>query len=285
MTIHESEATMRQPLPVENRLSSSAARIPEQVSQSPGIVVQGRLLRSFAFTTDAAIARNTNADAILAVYPFTGDPTITQALLSAARAPLFVGVGGGTTTGPRVIQLAMIAEMQGVSGVVLNAPSPTATVYDVSRAVNVPVIATVTACNGLVDEKIDAGAAIINVAAGGKTPHVVREIKQRYPLVPLIATGGGTPDSMLETIASGADALSWTPPSIAAWQHSAMEHYRCASEGFAMPPQSRHGKHRSPSLYQDEPEALLNTRNVSAQTAASTAATGSGCESNRENRR
>lgn len=84
------------PNPIENRISSSAARVPDIISCTSGITVQGRQLHSFAFTTDAAIIRNTNADAILAVYPFTGEPVITQALLTAAQAPLFVGVGGGT---------------------------------------------------------------------------------------------------------------------------------------------------------------------------------------------
>lgn len=46
---------------------------------------------------------------------------ITQALLTVAQMPLFVGVGG-TTTGPRVAELAMVAEMQGAAGVVINAP-------------------------------------------------------------------------------------------------------------------------------------------------------------------
>ena len=135
------------PNPIENRISSSAARVPDIISCTSGITVQGRQLHSFAFTTDAAIIRNTNADAILAVYPFTGEPVITQALLTAAQAPLFVGVGGGTTTGPRVIQLAMMAEMQGAAGVVLNAPAPPSTVYDVARITNTPVIATVLTCD------------------------------------------------------------------------------------------------------------------------------------------
>lgn len=61
------------PNPIENRISSSAARVPDIISCTSGITVQGRQLHSFAFTTDAAIIRNTNADAILAVYPFTAN--------------------------------------------------------------------------------------------------------------------------------------------------------------------------------------------------------------------
>lgn len=94
------------------------------------------------------------------------------------------GVGGGTTTGPRVIQLAMMAEMQGAADVVLNAPAPSSTVYDVARVMNIPIIATVLACDGELDDKINAGAAIINVAAGRRTPNVVQQIRQRPPLHP-----------------------------------------------------------------------------------------------------
>lgn len=110
---------------IEGRLSSPNARVPAVISQHcGGITVKGHTLKSFAYTTDAAIIRNTNANAILAVYPFTGEPVITQALLTVAQMPLFVGVGGGTTTGPRVTELAMVAEMQGAAGVVINAPAP-----------------------------------------------------------------------------------------------------------------------------------------------------------------
>ena len=81
---------------VEGRLSSPNARVPEVISQHcGGITVKGHTLKSFAYTTDAVIIRNTNANAILAVYPFTGEPVITQALLTVAQMPLFVGSSCG----------------------------------------------------------------------------------------------------------------------------------------------------------------------------------------------
>ena len=185
------------PNPIENRISSSAARVPDIISCTSGITVQGRQLHSFAFTTDAAIIRNTNADAILAVYPFTGEPVITQALLTAAQAPLFVGVGGGTTTGPRVIQLAMMAEMQGAAGVVLNAPAPPSTVYDVARITNTPVIATVLTCDDELDEKIEAGASIINDVSGFRDPAMVA-VAQRSGCGCVVMHMAGEPKTMQE---------------------------------------------------------------------------------------
>ena len=100
---------------IDGNLRKSALRIPQAVYQCSGIMVFGRRIKSFAFTTDLAIVRNINADAILAVYPFTPQPIINQALLMVADIPVFVGVGGGLTQGSRVVQLAAFAEMQGAA--------------------------------------------------------------------------------------------------------------------------------------------------------------------------
>lgn len=212
--------------PIEGRLSSPAARIPTVLEQSSGITIKGRTIRSFAYTTDAAIIRNTNADAILAVYPFTGEPIITEALMKVAQAPMFVGVGGGTTTGQRVLELAMMAEMQGAAGVVLNSPASPETILSVLNVVDIPVIATVTDFDGATTQKIETGASIVNVAAGGKTAEVVAKIREQYPMVPILASGGRSETSMLETINAGANALTWTPPSAQELQRQMMEDYR-----------------------------------------------------------
>lgn len=213
-------------LPIENPLSSPDARVPAEIGLSSGLLLQGRRLRSFAYTTDVAVIHNTNADAILAVYPFTGQPVINQAVLSVAQVPVFVGVGGGTTTGTRVLELAVFAEMQGVAGVVLNAPSEVETVREVAMTVHVPVMATVIKWDDMVQRKIEAGAKIINVAAGKHTAEVVASIKDRYPEIPVVASSGGSAESIRETIASGANALSWTPPSSAQLQKQMMDRYR-----------------------------------------------------------
>ncbi|MDF7641481.1 dioxygenase [Bifidobacterium sp. ESL0784] len=213
-------------IPIENPLSSPEARIPVEMEDASGILLQGKRLRSFAYTTDAAVIHNTNADAILAVYPFTGQPVINQAILSVAQAPVFVGVGGGTTSGPRVAELAVFAEMQGVAGVVVNAPIDADMVNKVASIVHIPVVATVLDDDETVDRKIEAGARIINVAAGRNTPEIVARIKERYPNIPLIASSGGDPGSVRATINAGANALTWTPPSAQMLQKAMMDDYR-----------------------------------------------------------
>ena len=86
----------------------------------------------------------------------------------------------------------------------------------------------VTACaaDDVVHRQIAAGASIVNVAAGARTPQVVEALRQEYPDLPIIATGGPTDDAIRATIAAGADAVSWTPPAIADLEREVMEKAR-----------------------------------------------------------
>ena len=59
------------------------------------------------------------ADAVIAVYPFTPTMQITSAIIDVAQRPVFAGVGGGTTAGPRVREIALDAELHGATAVVL----------------------------------------------------------------------------------------------------------------------------------------------------------------------
>ena len=90
-----------EPSPIEGRLRKAPLRVPDELEECGGFTLFGRRIKSLLYTTDVAVIRNSNADAIFAVYPFTAQPAITQALLTASEAPVFVGVGGGTTTGKR----------------------------------------------------------------------------------------------------------------------------------------------------------------------------------------
>lgn len=206
---------MNKPTPpkVDGTLRKFSIRVPEEIWKCSGIVVFGRRIKSIAFTTDLAVLRNLNADAILAVYPFTPQPIINQALLTAADVPVFAGVGGGLTTGQRVVLLASYTEMQGAAAVVVNAPTPHTVIQDVTNVIDIPVVVTVTRWCEEVPLQIEAGASILNVAAAGNTPALVQRIREDYPDIPIMASGGPTDETIAMTIAAGANAITWTPPS------------------------------------------------------------------------
>mgnify|MGYP000940367647 CR=1 FL=1 len=212
------------PAPIDGTLRQFALRVPSVIDECSGIMVFGKRIKSLVFSTDLAIIRNVNADAVFAVYPFTPQPVITQALLMASDLPVFVGVGGGLTTGKRVVNLAMYAEMQGATGVVVNAPTPGRILNRIRSSVDVPVVVTVANADTNYRHRIEDGAAILNVAAGAQTPEI--ELRKHYPNLPLIAPGGKTPESIRETIAAGANAIIWTPPTSGELFRDVMKNYR-----------------------------------------------------------
>jgi isopentenyl diphosphate isomerase/L-lactate dehydrogenase-like FMN-dependent dehydrogenase len=207
-------------------LRSFMLRVPECIQECSGIRVFGKRIRSLVYTTDVAIIRNCNADAVIAVYPFTPQPLITHAIMQAADMPVFAGVGGGLTQGLRVLDLALHAEFQGAIGVVVNAPTKNETVRELIRRIDVPVVVTVVSEKEDIDARVDAGTKIVNVSAAVNTPQLVRYIRKEYPQLAIIATGGPTEDTIRETIAAGANAITWTPPTSAQVFKGIMEAYR-----------------------------------------------------------
>ena len=188
-------------------LRNHSLTIPACVSECSGIRIFGRRIKSLAFSTDVAIIKNINADAIIAVYPFTPQPVISQAIISVSDVPVFVGVGGGITTGSRSVRLAIQSEHQGAYGVVLNAPTSDDVIRQIKKVVDIPVVITVVSAHTDIGSRLEAGSG------AAATPEIVAEIRRDFPKVPIIATGGPTEESILRTIQAGANAITYTPPS------------------------------------------------------------------------
>lgn len=211
---------------IKGSLRSHMIELPKVISEASGIRIFGKRLKSFVFTTDVAIIRNTNADAIIAVYPFTPQPIITETLVMSAGVPVFCGVGGGITTGKRVVNLALDAEFKGAMGVVVNSPTPNEVIKQMRDTIDIPIIVTVVSEYEDFAARIEAGATIINVSGARKTAEIVRKIRQEYPDFPIIATGGPNDSTIRETIEAGANAITYTPPSSAEILNEIMNSYR-----------------------------------------------------------
>lgn len=211
---------------ISGTLRKFMLKVPEIIDTCSGIKLFGKVIKSIVFTTDICIIRNVNADAVIAVYPFTPQPIITQAVMLAADRPVFCGVGGGLTQGKRVVNLALHAEFQGAVGVVLNAPTQNDVVRMVQDTIDIPIVITVVNDKDDIGARIEAGCNILNVSAAGQTAEVVRKIRTEYPDIPIIATGGPTEESIAETISAGANAITWTPQSNGAVFKDIMDAYR-----------------------------------------------------------
>lgn len=207
-------------------LRSNFIHVPKEIEKANGIRIFGRLIKSIIFTTDVAIIRNCNADAVIAIYPFTPQPIITHSIILGSDLPVFAGVGGGTTRGSRVLSLAVDAEQQGAMGVVLNSPTRNELIASLKQRLEIPIIITVTSEHADIQGRLDSGTSIFNISCGAKTAAVVKKIRDAYPEIPIIATGGPTGASITETIEAGANAITYTPPSTSELFKEMMERYR-----------------------------------------------------------
>ena len=211
---------------IESKLRHNILEMPKEILKASGIVIYGRRIKSLVFTTDLAIIKNCDADAVFAVYPFTPQQSISDAIIKASYLPVFCGVGGGTTQGARAISIAKDVESHGAMGVVLNAPVTNENLAGVAESVDIPVVITVTSEKTDIAARLEAGTALLPVAAAERTPEAVRKIRQEFQGVPIIASGGGKPETILETIEAGANAITYTPPTAQELFKRMMSRYR-----------------------------------------------------------
>lgn len=216
---------------VGSPLRSGIVTSPDVIRKASGIILYGKRIKSIIYTMDVSLIANCDADAILCVYPWTPNTKILEAVAKVANAPVLAGIGGGLTTGKRSARIGMLAEENSASAVVLNGPTTTETIDYVSGYVDIPIIYTVITKNVYLQDYIDAGVKIFNVAGGVKTPELVRWVREQFPDFPIIASGGKTDAQILETIEAGANAITYT--SYGTTEHifqAKMEQYRKDSE-------------------------------------------------------
>lgn len=212
---------------IKGTLRHNILELPPVMRKSSGILVFGRRIKTFVFSTDLAIIRNCDADAVFAVYPFTPQQSITDAIIKNSYIPVFAGVGGSITNGQRSVDLAKDVESQGAMAVVVNASFSNTNLHAIMEAIDIPVVVTITSLKDDVRSRLNAGARMLNVAGARHTAEIVRAIRADFPEVPIIASGGNREDFIRETIDAGANAITYTPPSTAElFTMSMNEHYR-----------------------------------------------------------
>ena len=70
---------------INTQLRSHTIMVPECIRNASGIVINGKRIKSLLFSTDVAVISNCNADAVIAVYPFTPTMQITNSIIDVAQ--------------------------------------------------------------------------------------------------------------------------------------------------------------------------------------------------------
>ena len=191
-----------------------------------GISINGKTIKSILFSTDMAIIENSDADAVLAVYPFDPSLRIIKSLIDFSGKPVICGVGGGRTQGKTSLKIAIAAEQAGACGLIVNQPFKNKNIEQIKRATKIPVISSVSTIDFSFSARINAGTDIFNVTGGSKTPEIINRINYAVPGVPIMATGGKNRECIVAAIGAGADAIVLTPPTPGDLFKNIMERYR-----------------------------------------------------------
>lgn len=208
-------------------LRNAIIKMPESIRKASGIIIYGKRIKSIVYSLDVSLIANTDADAVLCVYPFTPNTQILNAVSLGAKAPILVGVGGGLTQGDRSARLASHAEENNATAIVLNGPVSVETTKTVRDYVDIPLIYTVIDKTRNLQPYIDAGVNIFNVSGGKDTVDLVKWVREQYPDFPIIASGGKTDASIEATIDAGANAITYTAYGMMeTYFHKKMETYR-----------------------------------------------------------
>ncbi|GEK05673.1 hydrolase [Schleiferilactobacillus harbinensis] len=214
-----------------SQLRQDIVESPKVIRNASGIRLFGQRIKSIVYTTDVAVIANCDADAVLAVYPWTPNTRILDAISRVSNVPILAGIGGGLTKGLRSATVGRFAEENGAQAVVMNAPATMTTIASVERIVDVPIIYTVVNRNTDLISRVHAGVDAFNVAGGKDTADLVRWVRETLkdtdPNFPIIASGGRTDEQISATIAAGANAITFTAYGISEQTfHEKMEHYR-----------------------------------------------------------
>lgn len=207
-------------------LRSHLLAVPHCISECSGIRIFGRRIKSLVFTTDVAIIKNVNGDAIIAVYPFTPQPSIAQAIISVARRP---GVRGRGRRDDQRLPLRPAGGVRRAPGGLRRCgqrPHHRRDHHPDQACGGHPVIATIISSEMDVAGRVRAGADILNISGAARTPEIVAKIRKDFPDIPIIATGGPTEEDILRTIQAGANAITYTPPSTGELFSVRMHQYR-----------------------------------------------------------
>lgn len=217
----------------QKQSSKKELTTPEIIQNCEGLSLGDRNVKSLLFSTDMALIENNDADAVLAVYPFSPSPRIMKTLVDFSEKPVICGVGGGKTKGKKSLEMAICAEQAGASGVIVNIPFEHKDVEAVKEKISIPIISSLGSMDlNFIKGRMNAGVDIFHVTGGKNTSKILKSFVSKFPNFPIMATGGNSISNLKDSIDSGAGAIVLTPPSTKDLFRLAMERYRQGVKQF-----------------------------------------------------
>ncbi|MGM0545492.1 MAG: hydrolase [Bacteroidota bacterium] len=194
------------------KLNANTFDLPNAIYDAPGLTIGSHDVQSILLSTNLSYIANLDIDAVLIVHPFDPTQEVNEAIHRFCEGPTFLGIGGGYRQKENMLALAEKADQQNADGVVISRPTSPELIRKVSQRINTKLIYTVMYEEENYGGFIEAGVDILNITTGESTPQTIRNIREYHPDIPIMANGGPFDSTIRETIASGADAIVYNPP-------------------------------------------------------------------------
>lgn len=207
-------------------LSANKFHIPDVIAESPGIQVGNHLVHSILLSTDLAYIQNLEADSIMTVNPFNKSNELDKVIVDFASKPVFCDIGGGLLREEQTIKLAKGAFDVGAAGVVITKPTAPEIIKNIRAEIDGTLIYTIMFDAEPIQDLLDAGVDIFNISTGEITVDTVAKIRDRFPEMKIMASGGPHDSSIRETIKAGADAIVFNPPTATEILRTVFDEYR-----------------------------------------------------------
>lgn len=208
------------------KLTASKIDIPEAIDESPGISVGPHLIKSVLLSTDLSYIANMDIDSVLVIHPFDSNEKLNTAIQKFCDGPVFLGVGGGFRQIEHMMQLVINADQNDADGIVISRPTDPETIRKLRSRVDHTLIYSILIEGENIHQLVDAGVDMFNISTGENTAQTIRKIRQDHPDIPIMANGGPFDSTIRQTIASGADAIVYNPPTATEMMRSLFDELR-----------------------------------------------------------
>lgn len=213
---------------ISYKLNANTFDLPNAIYDAPGLSIGSHTVQSILLSTNLSYIANLDIDAVLIVHPFDPTEAVNEAIHRFCEAPVFLGIGGGYKQKENMFHLAEKADQQKADGVVISRPTPPELVHQVSQRISTKLIYTVMYEEEDFAGLIDGGVDIFNITTGEGTAQTIRIVRENHPDIPIMANGGPFDSTIRETIASGADAIVYNPPTATEMIRSIFDEFRNA---------------------------------------------------------
>jgi hypothetical protein len=186
-------------------------RMPLSLYQTYGVNINGTTIYSILCIKSERQIKETEADAILADFWLAPDKKRLMNLVSATQKPIFISLKKGVSKTEKIIYKAKMYEEAGVSAIFTSNLITPSVIEKIRSSIEIPIISKSDPNPESIIAKHRAGADIICIMGMEISRDLLETVKQTFPFLSFLSFSGNSEEIIVNSLASGADAIIYNP--------------------------------------------------------------------------